>query len=124
MLASALLAGAIALAPTTAFAADEGSFGRGAGLGLGSAFASLLYAPVKLTYAIGGVLVGGLAWAFSGGDTEVARVVLTPSLLGDYVITPAQLVGDEPIEFLGRDPGYIPEEIDVASSPPESEEAW
>ena len=91
-----------------------------AGLGFGSAVASLIYAPVKLCYALGGLVVGGLAWAFSGGDNEVANVVLTPSILGDYVLTPEHLVGDRPIEFFGRDPDYIPipeDEIDVAASP-------
>ena len=74
---------------------------------------------------LGGLVVGGLAWAFSGGDNEVAKVVLTPSVLGDYVVTPRHLKREEPLEFFGRDPDYMPEEIDVAASPePDYEQAW
>ena len=113
--------------------ADGKEMSKRAGLGFGSAIASLIYAPVKLCYALGGLVVGGLAWSFSGGDNEVAKVVLIPSTLGDYVLTPKHLVGDQPIEFFGRDPDYYPEEIDVAASPgrgaPEyeasdSDESW
>ncbi len=126
VLASAALAALLALAPATAFAEQQRGMGASAGLGIGSAFASLVYAPVKLVYAIGGCVVGGLAWAFSGGDNDVAMVVLTPSVLGDYVLTPDQLTGDESIEFFGRDPEYAEENLDVAAAPPEPDydQAW
>ena len=65
---------AVAAAPAASWA-DDAAMAKDAGVGLGSAIASLLYAPVKTAYALGGVVVGGLAWAFSGGDAEVARVV-------------------------------------------------
>ncbi len=122
---SAILCAGLAMAPATAFAEGD-SMSKSAGLGIGSAFASLIYAPVKLVYAIGGVVVGGLAWAFSGGDNEVARVVLTPSLLGDYVLTPGHLTGEEPIEFFGRDPKYAEENLDVAAGPPgpDYDQSW
>jgi hypothetical protein len=116
---SALLCVVVA-APSVAWA-DGKEMSKRAGLGFGSAIASLIYAPVKLCYALGGLVVGGLAWSFSGGDNEVAKVVLIPSTLGDYVLTPEHLVGDRPIEFFGRDPDYYPEdypeEVDVAASP-------
>jgi len=64
---------------------------------------SLIYGPVKLLWATGGLIVGSLAWVFTAGDTEVASTVYTRSLRGDYVITPAILLGDEPLEFIGRD---------------------
>ena len=99
--------------------------GKGAGLGVASAVASLVYAPVKLIYALGGCIVGGLAWVFSGGDNDVARVVLTPSVLGDYVITTRHLKGEDSIEFLGRDPQYQEEDLDVAAGPtPEYEDEY
>lgn len=123
---SAILCGFLAIAPATAFAED--SIPKNAGVGVGSAFASLIYAPVKLCYAVGGLVVGGLAWAFSGGDNDVAMVVLTPSVLGDYVITPAHLTGEQTIEFFGRDPQYSEENLDVAAAPPAPEpdydQAW
>ena len=122
-IASAVLCGFLALAPLSASAED--SIPKNAGVGVGSAFASLVYAPVKLTYAIGGLIVGGLAWAFSGGDNDVAMVVLTPSVLGDYVITPQHLTGQDSVEFFGRDPKYAEENLDVAAAPaPAYDQAW
>ena len=91
---------------------------------MGSAVVSLVYAPLKLVYAAGGLLVGGLAYAFSGGDAEVANVVLTPSLQGDYVISPRQLTGEEPFEFFGRDPGYRARSTHVAEVPVPDDTGW
>ena len=129
--ASAILCALLALAPATAFAEESTSMGKSAGIGVGSAFASLIYAPVKLCYAIGGLVVGGLAWGFSGGDNDVAMVVLTPSVLGDYVITPRILTGDDTLEFFGRDPKYAEDKnknSDVAAAPaavePDYDQAW
>jgi hypothetical protein len=127
---NALLCGALVLAPSAALASDAGEMSKSAGIGVGSAFASLIYTPVKLCYATGGLLVGGLAWAFSGGDNNVAKVVLVPSVLGDYVVTPQHLKGDHQLEFFGRDPKYAPDEVDVAASPSRSssdsdyDQAW
>jgi hypothetical protein len=101
------LAVTVAIAPVAAIAeTGAGDMAKEAGVGAGSAIASLIYAPIKLTYAAGGLVVGGLAWAFSGGDSNVAGIVLTPSLLGDYVITTNQLSGRREIEFFGRKPEY------------------
>jgi hypothetical protein len=105
--------------------ADDVEMAKNGGLGLGSAVASLLYVPAKTFYALGGVVVGGLAYAFSGGDGNVARVVLEPSVLGDYVITAEHLTGERKIEFFGRqerpqdryERGYEADEADVAAAP-------
>lgn len=122
---SFVLCGFLAMAPVSAMA-DTAEMSKNAGIGVGSAFASLIYVPVKLCYAVGGLVVGGLAWAFSGGDNNVAKVVLTPSVLGDYVITPDHLTGKQTVEFFGRDPEYVPEQVDVAAAPPEPDydQAW
>jgi hypothetical protein len=79
---------------------------REAGVGVGAAFASLLYAPVKLVYATLGVVLGGIAWGLSGGDAEVKNAVIMPAVRGDYVITPAIIQGEKKLEFVGRRPGY------------------
>ena len=78
--------------------------------GLASALCSLVYAPVKIVYALGGLIIGGFAWVFSAGDSEVASAVVTPAVRGDYVVTPANRRGDEPLEFIGRSPppAYAP----------------
>jgi hypothetical protein len=106
-----LLTASIALAPMSALAESDGQdMAKDAGIGAGTAIASLIYAPIKLTYALGGLVVGGLAWAFSGGDSEVASIVLTPSVRGDYVVSRSQLVGKQEIEFFGRRPEYSPDD--------------
>ncbi|MAG33430.1 MAG: hypothetical protein CL908_21345 [Deltaproteobacteria bacterium] len=91
-------------APSVGFAESEASeVGREGGLGAAAALSSLIYGPVKLLYATGGLIVGSFAWAFTAGDTEVASEVFTRSLRGNYVITPAILTGEERLEFIGRD---------------------
>lgn len=100
----ALLAGllVIGLAPATASAQE--SAGEEAGWGVAAGLCSLIYAPVKVVYALGGGIVGGFAWIFSAGDNDVVSAVVTPAVRGDYVVTPAHLRGEEPLEFIGRDP--------------------
>jgi hypothetical protein len=94
----------LALAPQVARADD--SMESEAGLGAASAVCSLFYGPVKVVYALSGLIFGGLAWGLSGGDSDVLRAVVTPSVRGDYVITPALLRGERPLEFFGKDPEY------------------
>ena len=72
-----------------------------AGLGLGAFLGNVIYAPLKLVVALGGSLAGGLAWAASGGDSELAGSILRPALTGDYVLTPQHLRGEERLELLG-----------------------
>jgi len=102
LLASILLLG---LHPGTAQAQGE-STGAAAGWGALSALTSLVYAPVKVVYAVGGLVVGGFAWVFSAGDNDVVKTVTTPAVRGDYVVTPEHLRGERPLEFIGREPDY------------------
>ncbi len=90
-----------ALAASPAAAQSESTGAEGA-WGAGAALASLIYGPIKVVYAIGGTVVGGLAWVYSGGDREIMQPILDASLRGDYVITPRHLRGEEQIEFIGR----------------------
>ena len=101
-----LLAGILAssLAPGVATAGD--SIANEAGIGALSALTSLVYGPVKIVYATTGLLIGGIAWGLSGGDSDVLSAVLTPAVRGDYVITPAHLRQDRSLEFFGQDPAY------------------
>ena len=108
----------IALAPAASLAAnDAGSMAKGIGIGSASALSSLIYGPAKIVYATAGVVVGGLSWVFSGGDSEVAKTVITPAVYGDYVVSPGVLTGDEKLEWYGRSPDY-PASIDVSAAPP------
>ena len=73
----------------------------GVGIQAGSALATILYFPFKLAFAIGGGVVGGLAYGFSGGSEQTAKNIWIPSMYGTYIITPDHLKGDKPIRFLG-----------------------
>ena len=70
--------------------------------GLGAFLGNVAYVPLKLIYAGGGTLVGGIAWAATGGNAEVRDAIMDPALSGDYVLTPRHLRGLEPLEFVGR----------------------
>jgi hypothetical protein len=117
-----LLAGVLVVtllcAPSIGFAGEKAAdVSRESGLGAAAAISSLIYGPVKLVYAVGGLVVGSFAWVFTAGDSKVAETVFTRSLRGDYVITPGILVGDEPLEFIGRDvEPYRPKTEAVASA--------
>lgn len=80
---------------------DEGSTASEAGLGVGSGLLSLVYFPAKLAFALGGGLVGGLAYLFSGLDDQPAQKIWTTSLYGTYLITPDHLKGNKAVRFLG-----------------------
>ena len=73
----------------------------GAGMGAASAAATILYFPFKAAFAIGGGIVGGLAYVFSGFSESTAKSIWVPSVYGTYVITPEHLSGDRPVRFLG-----------------------
>ena len=88
-------ADANAEAPDTEAAESDASFG------IGAALSTVLYAPLKVTYAGAGLLFGGLGWALSGGDSEIARAVIQPAVRGDYVVTPAHLRGERRLRFVG-----------------------
>lgn len=94
---------ALTLAPGVAAADSMASEG---GVGALSAVTSLIYGPVKIVYATLGLVFGGLAWGLSGGDSDVLAAVVTPAVRGDYVVTPSNLRGEDPIEFFGQDPAY------------------
>lgn len=72
-----------------------------AGLQAASWALTLPYGAAKIAYAIGGGIVGGLAWAMTGGKTEVAKSVWIPSMTGDYIVQPQHLTRERPLRFLG-----------------------
>ncbi len=85
----------------TSGASSEGGSASSAGMGVAAGLSSLLYFPLKAVFAIGGGIVGGLAYAFSGGNENAAKSIWTTSMYGTYIITPDHLRGDKPIRFLG-----------------------
>lgn len=73
----------------------------GAGMQAGAAVTTILYFPFKAAFAIGGGIVGGLAYLFSGLNEQTAKSIWVPSMYGTYVITPEHLTGDRSVRFLG-----------------------
>lgn len=69
-------------------------------VGFGSVVCTLVYAPVKVVYAILGSVVGGLALLVTF-DTETASSIVTPAVGGDYVVAPENLEGRVPLRFIG-----------------------
>ncbi|HEU4685557.1 MAG TPA: hypothetical protein VFS39_13710 [Nitrospira sp.] len=86
---------------TTSANSSEGGSASSAAMGAAAGLSTLLYLPLKAVFAIGGGIVGGLAYAFSGGNTDAAKSIWTTSMYGTYIITPDHLRGDKPIRFLG-----------------------
>lgn len=86
---------------TTSDGTSEGGNASSAAMGAAAGLSTLLYLPLKAVFAIGGGIVGGLAYAFSGGNENAAKSIWTTSLYGTYIITPEHLRGDKPIRFLG-----------------------
>lgn len=88
-------------APPSSSEGTEGGNASSAGMQVAAGFSTLLYLPLKLAFAIGGGVVGGLAYAFSGGNEQAAKSIWNTSLYGTYIITPDHLQGNRPIRFLG-----------------------
>ena len=60
------------------------------------------YGACKAAYAIGGSIVGGIAWAVTGGNKDVAESIWVPAVTGDYIVRPENLSGERPLHFIGK----------------------
>jgi hypothetical protein len=92
----------------------EGGSASSAGMQAAAAVSTILYFPFKAAFAIGGGIVGGLAYAFSGGNEQAAKSIWDTSLRGTYFISPDHLQGNRPIRFLG-----VADSDDASASAPE-----
>ncbi len=84
--------------------AEEGGADSAAGAAAG--LCTLIYSPLKMTYAALGLVIGGIAWGLSAGDASVLHALVTPSIRGDYVVTPDHILRRRTLEFFGREPAY------------------
>lgn len=100
---SALLAVAALLvgSPATARVRDP-SLVREGGLGAAAAVISLVYCPLKLLYAVSGIVLGGSSFVWTWGDRDSAMAVVNTSVGGDYVVTPEHLGGSADLRFTGQ----------------------
>jgi len=94
---------ALSAAPTPALAQGQQSAWGEAGTGLVCFGATLFYGTAKTFYALAGTVVGGAAYAITGGSLRTAQEIWTPALRGDYVISPQILRGERVLVFSGRD---------------------
>jgi hypothetical protein len=74
------------------------SAGQEAAYGAGSVFTTLLYAPAKTAFCIGGGVTSALALPFG---TQTAGKIASASCGGTWVITPDVLKGKDPLRFIG-----------------------
>ncbi len=98
---AAVLVVAVALATPRAASAEPPQYANDLGLGLGAVLIDIVYMPTKVVYATLGGLTGSFAFVLTGGRMDIASSIWRPSLGGTYVVTPAMLRGDEPINFSG-----------------------
>jgi hypothetical protein len=97
---SSLVIAPTGLAKTTGQDTSDGT-PAGASLQAASWLLTIPYGAFKLGIALAGGLVGGMTYAFTGGNLEAAQSVWEASMYGTYVITPEHLKGQEPIRFIG-----------------------
>ncbi|MDX2170981.1 MAG: hypothetical protein SF182_28185 [Deltaproteobacteria bacterium] len=71
------------------------------GMGMAAVGTNLGYMPAKFLYAMGGGLVGLMAWGVTAGDSEIANGILAPAFGGTWAVTPDMLRGKDPIYFSG-----------------------
>lgn len=99
---------------TSSSESSEGGNASSAGMQVAAGLSNFLYLPLKLAFAIGGGIVGGLTYVFSGLNEKAAMPVWETSLYGTYIITPDHLQGNRPIRFLG-----VADSHDTPASTPE-----
>jgi hypothetical protein len=95
----------VTVAPLSATAQDSISgsdSSEGTGIQVASWALTVPYCLGKTAFAIGGGLVGGLGYLFSGGNAKTAKAIWITSIYGTYILRPAHLRGEEPIHFLGQ----------------------
>ena len=85
------------------------------GIQVASWLLTVPYCAGKSAFAIAGSVVGSLGYAFSGGNSETAQSIWTKTVYGTYILRPAHLRGEEPIQFLGKADGDRTEPMKRAS---------
>ena len=85
------------------------------GMQVASWLLTVPYCAGKSAFAIAGSVVGGLGYAFSGGNSETAQSIWSKTVYGTYILRPAHLRGEEPIQFLGKADGNHNEAMKRAS---------
>lgn len=74
-----------------------------AGYALLTGVSNLGYFPLKVLMAGGGLLIGTVASVLAGGNERVAYAIWVPTASGSYFLTPENLSGQTPVDFIGKD---------------------
>jgi len=101
------------------FAQDQPSSSHGSdstGIQVASWLLTIPYCAGKSAFAVAGSVVGGLGYAFSGGNSETAQAIWTKSVYGTYILRPAHLRGEEPIHFVGQSDEHKSESVKRAAA--------
>ena len=110
--------GLIMIPPGSTLAKDQTSStdsSEDTGIQVASWLLTVPYCAGKSAFAIAGSVVGGLGYAFSGGNSETAQSIWSKTVYGTYTLRPAHLRGEEPIQFLGKADGNHTEPMKRAS---------
>lgn len=86
------------------------------GIQVASWLLTIPYCAGKSAFAIAGSVVGGLGYAFSGGNSDTAQAIWSKSVYGTYILRPAHLRGEEPIHFVGQADAHTSESVKRAAA--------
>lgn len=100
-IALATLAVLLLAQPVRAEVEGRPSLAREGAFGASAALVSFVYGPLKIAYALGGLVLGGASFLWTWGDKETTNTVVSTALAGDYVITPDHLGGAADFDFAG-----------------------
>jgi len=102
--AAALVAAGLLLFGSPALAAESPvrSAADEAGLGLAAGTCTALYVPFKAFVAVSGFMIGGAAWAVTGGEEQPALSILQRTGGGDWIVTQQHLKGQRHFYVLAR----------------------
>ena len=108
----------IFLPPDAALADMSSDRSEGTGIEVASWSLTVPYIIGKGTFALGGAVVGGLGYVFSGGNVQYRQGGLDQKHLWDLYHSPRAFEGRRSVHFLGQ-PDESP--MDLPPAPPTSQ---
>jgi hypothetical protein len=64
-------------------------------------FASLLYFPAKVVFAVGGGAISAITYVATLGSTYPSKSIWNAAVDGDYLVTPLMIEGGDRVDFIG-----------------------
>jgi hypothetical protein len=64
-------------------------------------FASLLYFPAKVVFAVGGGAISAITYVATLGNTYPSKSIWNAAVDGDYLVTPLMIDGGDRVDFIG-----------------------